>query len=152
MEKTQLGVKFLKMSAVYFIVGITMGALMTIKPIHDFALLSPLIKGAHSHITLLGWLSFMVIGIYYLLPIDKKPINEKRANLSFWLLNIGVAAMYLLLLIAGYISASMIQAGDIAGIDAAIAPFMILVMVSAFMIAIGAYLFAIEFFKSLCEC
>lgn len=40
-----LGEKFLKTSIIYLIAGITMGALLTVKPVHDFAIQSPLFAG-----------------------------------------------------------------------------------------------------------
>ena len=61
MEKI-LGIKFLKASLIYFIIGVTMGAIMTIGPIYDFVILSTLFKRAHAHINLLGWVSLSLIG------------------------------------------------------------------------------------------
>lgn len=153
MEKTSLGVKFLKASLVYFIIGITMGASYTIKPVHDFIALSPLFAGAHSHISLLGWVSFAVMGAIYSLStgsLNKSLYSEKLGNISFWLLNTGVAAMFILLLIAGYTEASLIKAGSGgATVEAATAPYMILVMVFGGVIAAGAYLFAYNVYKTL---
>jgi len=152
MEKTSLGVKFLKASLVYFIIGITIGASYTIKPVHDFIALSPLFAGAHSHISLLGWVSFAVMGAIYSLStgsLNKSLYSERLGNISFWLLNTGVAAMFILLLLAGYTEASLIRAGNSAMVEAATAPYMILVMVFGGVIAIGAYLFAYNVYKTL---
>lgn len=152
MEKTASGLKFLKASVIYFIIGVTMGAILTIKPVHDFVVLSDLFMGAHSHIDLLGWVSFAVIGaIYLLLPgnINKSLYSEKLATLSFWLLNIGVVVMFILLLVAGYTEAALVKAGNKEMVDAATAPYMMLIMVFAFVIIIGVYLFAYNLYKTL---
>lgn len=150
MGKTVLATKFFKMALVYFVIGVTMGALMTLKPVHDFIILSSLIAGAHSHVNLLGWVSFALIGaVYSLLPENKPVYSEKLGKISFVLLNVGVAAMFILLLIAGYIGASMTKAGNFAGIDAAIEPFMILLMVSGIVTALGVYTFVYNLFKTL---
>ena len=82
-----LGEKFLKTSMIYFIVGITMGALFTIKPVHDFVLQSPIFAGAHSHINLIGWVSLAIIGGIYMMIKDKPMHSEKIGNTGFWLLN-----------------------------------------------------------------
>ncbi|VVB87295.1 Cytochrome C and Quinol oxidase polypeptide I [uncultured archaeon] len=143
-----LGEKFLKTSLIYFIIGITMGVLLTVKPIHDFALQSPLFAGAHSHINLIGWVSMAIFGGIHMLIKDKPLHSEKIGNMGFWLLNSGIAIMYILMLIAGYIGSSLSIEGNGAMIDAATAPYMILIMVSGIVIAIGAYLTAYNLFKT----
>jgi len=92
---------------IYFIVGITMGALFTIKPVHDFVLQSPIFAGAHSHINLIGWVSLAIIGGIYMMIKDKPMHSEKIGNTGFWLLNSGIAIMFILMLIAGYIGSSL---------------------------------------------
>ncbi len=150
MGKTVLATKFFKMALVYFVIGVTMGAIMSIKPVHDFVILSSLISGAHTHVNLLGWVSLALIGaVYSLLPENKPVYSEKLGRISFLLLNIGVAAMFILLLIAGYIGASMTKAGNYAGIDAVTEPYMILIMVSGMVVALGVYTFAYNIFKTL---
>ncbi len=146
-----LGMKFLKTSVIYFVVGVTMGAILTVKPVHDFAIQSPLFAGAHSHINLLGWVSFAIMGaIYILLGNLNKPLySERLGNISFWFLNLGVVVMFLLMLMAGYIWSSLSVAGNGSMIDAAIEPYMILIMVSGIVIAAGAYLFAYNLFMTM---
>src|SRR3989337_3902348 len=134
-----LGEKFLKTSLIYFVIGVTMGASLTLKPVHDFAIQSPLFAGAHSHINLLGWVSLAIIGGIHLLLKDKPLHSEKLGNAGFWLLNAGIVVMFILMLIAGYIWSSLSVAGNGAMIDAAIGPYMILIMVFGIVIAIGAY-------------
>ena len=147
-----LGEKFLKTSMIYFIVGITMGALFTIKsikPVHDFVLQSPIFAGAHSHINLIGWVSLAIIGGIYMMIKDKPMHSEKIGNTGFWLLNSGISIMFILMLIAGYIGSSLAIAGNGAMIEAETAPYMILIMVFAIVIAIGAYLTVYNLFKTM---
>jgi len=152
MEKTTLGLKFLKAAVIYFIVGVTLGAIFTLKPVHDFITLSDMFMAAHSHINLLGWVSTAIIGaIYILLPgnINKPLHSERLGNISFWLLNIGVTAMFILLLLSGYTEASLVKAGNKEMVEAATGPYMMLIMVFAFFIIIGVYLFAYNVYKTL---
>ncbi|MCX9025600.1 MAG: cbb3-type cytochrome c oxidase subunit I [Candidatus Methanoperedens sp.] len=150
-KKMTLGIRYLKTSLIYFIVGVTMGALLTVKPVHDFALQSPLFAGAHAHINLLGWVSMALIGGIHLHLKDKNLYSEKLGNAGFWLLNVGIAVMFILMLIAGYIWSSLSIAGKGELIDAAVGPYMILTMVFGIVIAIGAYLTAYNLLKTLCR-
>jgi len=144
-----LSEKFLKTSLIYFVAGVTMGALLTIKPIHDFAIQSPLFAGAHSHINLIGWVSMAIIGGIYLFIKDKPLHSEKLGTTGFWLLNAGISVMFILMLIAGYIWSALSIAGEGSMINAAIEPYMILIMISAIVIAIGAYLTVYNLWKTL---
>ena len=144
-----LGEKFLKTSMIYFVVGVTMGALLTVKPVHDFAIQSPIFAGAHSHINLIGWVSLAIIGGIHMLIKDKPLHSEKIGNTGFWLLNSGIAIMFILMIIAGYIGSSLSIEGNGAMIEAAIGPYMILIMVFGIVIAIGAYLTVYNLFKTL---
>ncbi len=107
MKKT-LGARFLKASLIYFMIGVTMGAIMTIGPVYNFIMLSKLFERAHAHINLIGWVSLSIIGfIYYLLPgnLDKPLYSEKLGNMGFWLINIGIFSEFVALLIGGYVQA-----------------------------------------------
>ena len=75
--------------------------------------------------------------------------SEKIGNMGFWLLNSGIAIMFILMLIAGYISSSLSIAGKGAMIEAETAPYMILIMVFAIVITIGAYLTVYNLFKTM---
>ena len=144
-----LGEKFLKTSMIYFVIGVTMGASLTLKPVHDFAIQSPLFAGAHSHINLIGWVSMAIIGGIYLLIKDKPLHSEKLGTAGFWLLNAGIVVMFILMLISGYIWSALSIAGEGGMIDAAIEPYMILIMIFGIVIAIGAYLTAYNLWKTL---
>lgn len=93
-----MGINFLKISVVYFIIGIGFGMYMSITQNFEYA-------SAHAHINLLGWASFALAGlIYYLFPTLAENMLGK---LHFWLVNIGLPIMMisLLVLIAGNKSA-----------------------------------------------
>lgn len=79
-----MGIKFIKVSVVYFAIGVLLGMYMSME--HDYAL-----SGVHVHINLLGWASFALAGIiYYLFP---KAGNHTLAKVHFWSANIGLLLM-----------------------------------------------------------
>ena len=53
-----MGIKFIKVSVVYFTIGVLLGMYMSME--HDYVL-----KGVHVHISLLGWASLALAGIIY---------------------------------------------------------------------------------------
>ena len=143
MEKT-LGVKFLKASLIYFIIGVTMGAIMNIGPIYDFVMLSKLFERAHAHINLIGWVSLSIIGfIYYLIlgNLGKPLYSERLGNMGFWLINIGITAEFVALLMGGYAQASSFQAGNYV--------IMMLIIIFAFVMMIGVYFSVYNIYKTL---
>jgi cbb3-type cytochrome oxidase subunit 1 len=143
MEKT-LGVKFLKASLIYFIIGVTMGAIMTIGPIYDFVMLSKLFERAHAHINLIGWVSLSIIGfIYYLIlgNLGKPLYSERLGNMGFWLINIGITAEFVALLMGGYAQAYSFQAGNYV--------IMMLIIIFAFVMMIGVYFSVYNIYKTL---
>lgn len=79
-----MGIKFIKVSVVYFAIGILLGMYMSME--HDYALTS-----VHVHMNLLGWASFALAGIiYYIFP---KAGNHTLAKVHFWGTNIGLPLM-----------------------------------------------------------
>lgn len=79
-----MGVKLIKISVVYFAIGVTLGMYMSMA--HDYAL-----TGVHVHVNLLGWASFALAGIvYHLFPSISKNVYAK---LHFWSANIGIPLM-----------------------------------------------------------
>lgn len=76
-----MSIKFSKVSVLYFIIGIGLGLYVGI--IVQWAL-----EAAHSHISLLGWVSQSIIGIiYYLFTATHQ---NKCAAVHFWSFNIGI--------------------------------------------------------------
>ncbi len=90
----KLGIAFLKIAALYFLIGVCMGLTMEIMEDHSLA-------GAHAHINLLGWASMGLFGVIYVL--FPKAGEGVLAKLHFWLYNISLPLFMLALcfLLAG---------------------------------------------------
>ncbi|KAB7706670.1 cytochrome-c oxidase [Bacillus aerolatus] len=79
-----MAIKLIKISAVYFAVGVLLGYYMSI--VHSYEL-----TGVHVHINLLGWTALMLAGmLYHLFPILA---SNGMAKAHFWLHNIGLPIM-----------------------------------------------------------
>ena len=83
--------KFLKISVVYFMIGISFGLYMSLT--HVFTLTS-----VHVHINLLGWMSLALIGIFYHLYPNLEKTGLAKAH--FWLHNIGLPVMMIAIALA----------------------------------------------------
>lgn len=89
-----MGVKLIKISAVYFVLGVLLGMYMSITHSYDYA-------SVHAHVNLLGWASLALAGIIYVLfPAAGESTAGK---VHFWLHNIGLPVMMigLALLVSG---------------------------------------------------
>lgn len=75
----KLGILFLKIAALYLLVGVGMGLTMEIIQDHRLA-------GAHAHINLVGWASMGLFGFLYVL--FPRAGETLMAKLHFWLYNI----------------------------------------------------------------
>ncbi len=147
-----LGIRFLKASLIYFIIGVTMGAIITIEPIYNFVVLSKLFERAHAHINLIGWVSLSIIGFMYyaiLENLDKPLYSEKLANMGFWLINIGISAEFIALLVGGYTQASAFSTGNFEIAHESTVPYMMLIIIFAFVMMIGVYFSAYNIYKTL---
>ncbi|MFD1205567.1 MULTISPECIES: DUF2871 family protein [Sporosarcina] len=79
-----MGKTLLKISVVYFMIGIAFGLYMSMT--HVFKLTT-----VHVHVNLLGWMSLALIGlIYHLYPSLER---NSLAKVHFWLHNIGLPVM-----------------------------------------------------------
>ena len=74
-----MGSRLIKISAIYFVIGVSLGLYMSI--VHSYVLTS-----VHVHINLLGWVSLALAGIIYTLFPDLA--STKLAKTHFWLHNI----------------------------------------------------------------
>ena len=81
-----MGSRLIKISAVYFAIGVSLGLYMSIA--HSYLLAS-----VHVHINLLGWVSLALAGIIYTLFPDLA--STKLAKTHFWLHNITLPIMML---------------------------------------------------------
>lgn len=89
-----MGVKLIKIAAVYFVLGILLGMYMSISHSYDYA-------SVHTHVNLLGWASLGLAGVIYVLfPAAGESTAGK---VHFWLHNIGLPIMMigLALLVSG---------------------------------------------------
>lgn len=75
----RIGILFLKLSVLYFLIGTGMGLTMEILQDHT-------LSGAHAHINLLGWASLALFGIIY--TLFPRAGESAMAKLHFWLYNI----------------------------------------------------------------
>lgn len=87
-----MGVRFIKMSVLYFVIGIGFGIYIGFG--NQFAFSS-----AHAHINLLGWVSLALSGvIYQLFPLAGE---NKLAGIHFWLQMIGVPLLTFAMVLFG---------------------------------------------------
>ena len=90
-----MGIRFLKIAAVYLAIGVTMGLAMGIT--QNFAL-----HPVHAHINLLGWATMALAGLIY---VQFPQAAETRlAKIHFWIHNLALPVMMiaLALLMSGY--------------------------------------------------
>ncbi|UOY91664.1 cbb3-type cytochrome c oxidase subunit I [Ectobacillus sp. JY-23] len=83
-----MGVHFIKISAIYLVVGVVLGMYMSIA--HSY-ILTPV----HVHINLLGWAAMAVAGILY--HIFPDAAATRLGKIHFWLHNISLPIMMLAL-------------------------------------------------------
>lgn len=146
----KLGIQFLKISLIYLVIAAAMGTLMTIEPIYKFTVLSSMFGRAHAHISLIGWVTFAMIGIIYM-AIDyfnKSLYSNRLGNMGFWFLNIGVIVEYIILLIGGFNQACLYSIGDPTAHTIAL-PYTMFIMIFAVIMLIGIYLTTYNIYRSL---
>lgn len=118
-----MGVKLIKISVVYFVIGVLIGMYMSIVEKFTFSTV-------HVHINLLGWMSLALAGLIYV--AFPSAAETTLAKLHFWLHNIGLPVMMiaLALLISGVAWAH------------------IFVAIGGVLVVLGIILFAINIFKN----
>jgi cbb3-type cytochrome oxidase subunit 1 len=84
----EMGIRLIKISVVYFAIGVLLGYYMSIAHSYD-------LKGVHVHINLLGWTALTLSGIiYHLFP---NLSSNRLGTAHFWLHNIGLPIMMIAL-------------------------------------------------------
>lgn len=73
---TPLAIRWIKMAAIYFVLGVSLGIHMGKS--HDF-LLAPV----HAHINLLGWVTMALMGILH--TVFASQLVNRLATVQFWL-------------------------------------------------------------------
>lgn len=119
-----MGSRLIKISAVYFAIGVLLGLFMSIA--HDYHLSS-----VHVHINLLGWVSLAIAGIFY--TLYQQAATTKLAKIHFWLHNLSLPPM-------------MIALGFVVYGKTAITP---LLSISATILVISILLFSINILLNL---
>ncbi|MFC0470918.1 cytochrome-c oxidase [Halalkalibacter kiskunsagensis] len=79
-----MGVKFIKISVVYFVLGVLLGYYMSVAHAYN-------LTGVHAHLNLLGWTSLTLAGIIY--TLFPKAESSILGKIHFWLHNIGLPLM-----------------------------------------------------------
>ena len=85
----KLSAMFIKAGMIYLAVSAVLGVLITFGPGYSFM---------HSHLALLGWVSFFMFGAgYEIIPrFSNKPVfSEKLGIIQFWLGNISLVGLSL---------------------------------------------------------
>lgn len=76
-----MGSYWIKISVIYFILGIGIGLFMSSTIELQWA-------AAHAHVNLVGWASTAIIGLIY--SVFPRAGNSKLGKISFWCYNIGL--------------------------------------------------------------
>lgn len=76
--------RWIKLAALYFIIGIALGLFMSATLQLNWA-------AAHAHVNLVGWASTAIIGLVY--AVYPKAGTNTLATWSFWLYNIGLPVL-----------------------------------------------------------
>ena len=82
---------FIVSALIYFFIGCSLGIVSVF-----FPTMIPVIRPAHLHLNLLGWVSMMIMGVsYFVIPvfIRKNPFSGKLLTLHLILANIGIIGM-----------------------------------------------------------
>lgn len=79
-----MGISFIKISVVYFVIGVCIGMFMSMTEKFDFT-------PVHTHINLLGWVSMALAGLIYV--AFPKAGETTLAKVHFWLHNISLPIM-----------------------------------------------------------
>jgi hypothetical protein len=79
-----VGVLFIKIAVIYFVLGVGMGIAMGVT--EDFSQLP-----VHAHVNLLGWVSLGLVGLIYL-QVPALAVT-RLAKMHFWLHNLGLPIM-----------------------------------------------------------
>ena len=88
-----VSVPFLKMSVIYFVIGVGFGMYMSTA--HDYDL-----TGVHAHINLVGWASFALAGLIY--TAFPRAGSHILSKIHFWLHNVGLPLMMIGLILLVY--------------------------------------------------
>lgn len=98
-KPSNLAVRFFAVAVVYFAIAATLGLLISTGTASR--IFPATVSIAYVHAVTLGWFSITIMGaMYQLVPtlLGKKIYSQKLANIQFWLINIGVAGIFISLI------------------------------------------------------
>lgn len=104
MSKTTLG--FIYVGVIYLLIGITLGVIFFIVPE------TRVLDTVHVHLNLVGFVTFFIFGVaYHILPRFRgKPLySEPLAWWHFWLANIGLVGLLVLIGLDAYTSIANVR-------------------------------------------
>lgn len=104
MSKTTLG--FIYAGMIYLLIGITLGVLFFAAPE------TRVLRTVHAHLNLVGFVMFVIFGVaYHILPRFRgRPLHsEGLAWWQFWLANMGLAGLLVLIGVDAYTAVNLRQ-------------------------------------------
>ncbi len=155
---SQIGVRFIQISLIYFIVGaIWMGLGPTpVLPSPSTTLASAIHDTARVHVMVLGWASFALIGVlYYLVPRmrGKEEVHSsKLALVHFWITNITLPIGIVVTTYTSFVVDSLVSSGTSEALVMGSAPVtpLLTTFLVLFIIGLGAQLtFVYNIYKTL---
>ncbi|RRJ62569.1 cytochrome-c oxidase [Paenibacillus oralis] len=79
-----VGIAYIRVSVIYFVIGVLLGMYMSMRHEHE-------LESVHAHVNLLGWASFALAGlIYVLFPEAGESLLSK---IQFWTYSVGLPIM-----------------------------------------------------------
>ncbi|MEC0331199.1 cytochrome-c oxidase [Paenibacillus macerans] len=112
-----MGIAYIRISVIYFVAGVLLGMYMSMGHAHE-------LESVHAHVNLLGWASFALAGlIYVLFPEAGESLLSK---IQFWTYSLGLPVMM--------ISLAFLELGS--------EQFELLVAIGGMLVVLGVVLFA----------
>ncbi|MGZ7442596.1 cytochrome-c oxidase [Paenibacillus sp. TH7-28] len=79
-----MGIAYIRISVIYFIAGVLLGMYMSMGHAHE-------LESVHAHVNLLGWASFALAGLIYVL--FPKAGESLLSKIQFWTYSLGLPIM-----------------------------------------------------------
>lgn len=79
-----MGIAYIRVSVIYFVIGVLLGMYMSMRHEHE-------LESVHAHVNLLGWASFALAGLIYVL--FPKAGESLLSKIQFWTYSLGLPIM-----------------------------------------------------------
>ncbi|MDH4100078.1 MAG: cbb3-type cytochrome c oxidase subunit I [Nitrospirota bacterium] len=98
-EVDKWATNFTRASMTYYLIGCTMGAMLTLDPIRFYFL-----RLSHAHINLLGWVGMMIVGVaYHFLPrFSGVRLNARLVKFNFQLYQVAFLGLIIMMAMVQY--------------------------------------------------